>query len=62
MKTVKSSENSSPYYRGHTYPNKCLDHRNTETLYFHKMGRQIQRGCCLGNYIKIYVLFFIIPF
>lgn len=45
----ESSENSSPYYRGHTYPNKCLDHRNTETLYFHKMGRQIQRGCCLGH-------------
>ncbi|KAH8310513.1 hypothetical protein KR044_001731 [Drosophila immigrans] len=45
----ESSENSSPYYRGHTYPNKCIDHRNTETLYFHKMGRQIQRGCCLGH-------------
>ncbi|ALC47839.1 Gcn2 [Drosophila busckii] len=45
----ESSENSSPYYRGHMYPNKCLDHRNTETLYFHKMGRQIQRGCCLGH-------------
>ncbi|EDV94516.1 GH19296 [Drosophila grimshawi] len=45
----ESSENSSPYYRGHMYPNKCLDHRNTEILYFHKMGRQIQRGCCLGH-------------
>ncbi|XP_017089364.2 eIF-2-alpha kinase GCN2 isoform X1 [Drosophila bipectinata] len=45
----ESSENSSPYYRGHIYPSKCLDHRNTETLYFHKMGRQIQRGCCLGH-------------
>ncbi|XP_043655255.1 eIF-2-alpha kinase GCN2 [Drosophila teissieri] len=45
----ESSENSSPYYRGHIYPSKCLDHRNTETLYFHKMGRQIQRGCCVGH-------------
>ncbi|EDW27954.1 GL27249 [Drosophila persimilis] len=45
----ESSENSSPYYRGHMYPNKCLDHRSTETLYFHKVGRQIQRGCCLGH-------------
>ncbi|XP_064550119.1 eIF-2-alpha kinase GCN2 isoform X1 [Drosophila montana] len=46
----ESSESSSPYYRGHTYPNKCLDHRNTEMLSFYKVGRQIQRGCCLGNY------------
>lgn len=45
----ESSENSSPYYRGHIYPSKCLDHRNTDTLYFHKVGRQIQRGCCLGE-------------
>ncbi|XP_030371378.1 eIF-2-alpha kinase GCN2 isoform X2 [Scaptodrosophila lebanonensis] len=45
----ESSENSSPYYRGHIYPNRCLDHRNTETLYFHKVGRQVQRGCCLGH-------------
>ncbi|KAH8293934.1 hypothetical protein KR054_006754 [Drosophila jambulina] len=47
----ESSENSSPYYRGHIYPIKCLDHRNTETLYFHKVGRQIQRGCCLGEIV-----------
>ncbi|KAH8383572.1 hypothetical protein KR009_009336, partial [Drosophila setifemur] len=45
----ESSENSSPYYRGHIFPTKCLEHRNTETLYFHKVGRQIQRGCCLGH-------------
>ncbi|KAI8044028.1 hypothetical protein M5D96_000177 [Drosophila gunungcola] len=45
----ESSENSSPYYRGHIYTSKCLDHRNTETLYFHKMGRQIQRGSCVGH-------------
>ncbi|KAL7729776.1 hypothetical protein ACLKA6_014640 [Drosophila palustris] len=58
----ESSENSSPYYRGHTYPNKCIDHRNTETLYFHKMGRQIQRGCCLdtqnkfGSNLSFYII------
>ncbi|XP_068157751.1 eIF-2-alpha kinase GCN2 [Drosophila tropicalis] len=45
----ESSENSSPYYRGHCFPSKCSDHRNTETLYFHKVGRQIQRGSCLGH-------------
>ncbi|EDW16491.1 eIF-2-alpha kinase GCN2 [Drosophila mojavensis] len=45
----ESSENSSPYYRGYTYPNKCLDHRNTEMLSFYKVGRQIQRACCLGH-------------
>lgn len=52
----ESSENSSPYYRGHMYPNKCLDHRNSETLYFHKVGRQVQRGCCLGKYFIIFPL------
>lgn len=46
----ESSENSSPYYRGYTYPNKCIDHRNTEMLSFYKVGRQIQRACCLGKY------------
>ncbi|XP_036323634.1 eIF-2-alpha kinase GCN2 [Rhagoletis pomonella] len=45
----ESSENSSPYYRGHCYPNKCLKHRNSEKLYFHRVGRQVQRGCCLGH-------------
>lgn len=46
----ESSENSSPYYRSHCYPNKCLEHRNSEKLYFHKVGRQVQRGCCLGEF------------
>ncbi|XP_039950475.1 eIF-2-alpha kinase GCN2 [Bactrocera tryoni] len=45
----ESSENSSPYYRSHCYPNKCLEHRNSEKLYFHRVGRQVQRGCCLGH-------------
>lgn len=45
----ESSENSSPFYRGHGYPLKCLEHRNSETLYFHKVGRQIRRGSCLGK-------------
>lgn len=45
----ESSDSSSPYHRGHVYPSKCLEHRNSETLYFHKVGRQIRRGCCLGH-------------
>lgn len=45
----ESSENSSPFYRGHGYPSKCLEHRSSETLYFHKVGRQIRRGSCLGE-------------
>lgn len=45
----ESSESSSPYYRGHIYPSKCLEHRSSETLYFHKVGRQIRRGCCMGH-------------
>lgn len=51
----ESSENSSPYYRGHCYPNKCSDHRNSDMLYFPKVGRQIRRGCCLGKIFSIYV-------
>lgn len=49
----ESSECSSPYFRGHMYASKCLEHRNSETLYFHKVGRQIKRGCCLGKHLKI---------
>ncbi|XP_075148275.1 eukaryotic translation initiation factor 2 alpha kinase Gcn2 [Haematobia irritans] len=45
----ESSESSSPYYRGQMYPAKCMEHHNSETLYFHKVGRQIKRGCCLGH-------------
>ncbi|XP_013102234.2 eIF-2-alpha kinase GCN2 [Stomoxys calcitrans] len=45
----ESSESSSPYYRGQMYPIKCMEHHNSETLYFHKVGRQIKRGCCLGH-------------
>ncbi|XP_055902335.1 eIF-2-alpha kinase GCN2 [Eupeodes corollae] len=45
----ESSENSLPYFRGLVYPNKCLDHRSCETLYFQRVGRQIKRGCCLGH-------------
>lgn len=45
----ESSENSFPYFRGLAYPNKCLDHRSCETLYFQRVGRQIKRGCCLGH-------------
>uniref|UniRef100_A0A1I8NAC2 non-specific serine/threonine protein kinase n=1 Tax=Musca domestica TaxID=7370 RepID=A0A1I8NAC2_MUSDO len=45
----ESSESSSPYYRGQIYPTRCVEHRNSETLYFHKVGRQIRRGSCLGH-------------
>lgn len=45
----ESSDSSSPYFRGHIYPNTCMEHRSSETLYFPKMGRQIKRGCCLGK-------------
>uniref|UniRef100_A0A1A9W824 RWD domain-containing protein n=1 Tax=Glossina brevipalpis TaxID=37001 RepID=A0A1A9W824_9MUSC len=45
----ESSENSSPFHRGYMYPTKCAEHRNSDNLYFHKVGRQIRRGCCLGK-------------
>ncbi|XP_023293055.2 eIF-2-alpha kinase GCN2 [Lucilia cuprina] len=45
----ESSESSSPFYRGHIYPSKCVEHKSSETLYFHKVGRQIRRGCCMGH-------------
>ncbi|KAL9892877.1 eukaryotic translation initiation factor 2 alpha kinase Gcn2 isoform 1-T1 [Glossina fuscipes fuscipes] len=45
----ESSENSSPFHRGYMYPTKCAEHRNSDNLYFHKVGRQIRRGCCLGH-------------
>lgn len=45
----ESSESSSPYYRGYGFPSRCVEHRTSETLYFHKVGRQIRRGCCLGH-------------
>lgn len=53
----ESSENSSPFCRNYVYPSKCMEHRNSETLYFHKLGRQIRRGCCLGkNHIIEYII------
>ncbi|XP_054730561.1 eIF-2-alpha kinase GCN2 [Anastrepha obliqua] len=45
----ESSENSSPYLRGSHDPNKCVIHCNSEKLYFHKVGRQVSRGTCLGH-------------
>uniref|UniRef100_W8B1Y4 non-specific serine/threonine protein kinase n=1 Tax=Ceratitis capitata TaxID=7213 RepID=W8B1Y4_CERCA len=53
----ESSENSSPYCRGHFYANKCVEHRNSERLYFHKVGRQVQRGSCLGHSQKGFIAY-----
>lgn len=44
-----SSESSSPYYRSHLYPNECTEHRFSDIIYFHSVGRKIQKGCCLGH-------------
>lgn len=46
--TSNTSDNFS-CYGSHTYPNKCSEHRNSEQLYSSKSGRQIQKGCCLGE-------------
>ncbi|GAB0096649.1 eukaryotic translation initiation factor 2-alpha kinase 4 [Sergentomyia squamirostris] len=50
--TPTSSDNSDsswPQSRSHMYPNECTDHRVSETIYFRNVGRQIQKGCCLGH-------------
>lgn len=33
-----------PYFRSHMHPNECLEHRQSEKIYFNSCGRQIQRG------------------
>lgn len=45
----ESSDNASPYFRSHMYPNECNEHRSSDSIYFSHVGRKIQRGCCLGH-------------
>lgn len=48
-----NSEVSNAVFRCHLYPNECLDHRTSDTLYFTNVGRKIQKGCCLGKSYNI---------
>ena len=46
----ENSEISSLINRCHLYPNECLEHRTSETLYFQNFGKKILKGCCLGRF------------
>lgn len=54
-RTTSSSDNSETSlnrFNNHLYPNECMEHRSSEVLYFPNIGRKIQKGCCLGKWIK----------
>lgn len=57
MDSSHESATGWPYFRSHMYPNECLEHRNSERIYFTAAGRQIQRGTCVGHSQKGCVAF-----
>ncbi|XP_055375444.1 eIF-2-alpha kinase GCN2-like [Condylostylus longicornis] len=56
--TSGSSEESSLLLcENNRYSNKCLEHKNSDLLYFAKYGKLIKRGRCLDHHKNKYVAF-----